>query len=565
MASLPPDPWKALGVDKNADKSEIRTAYKKLVLKCHPDKVQDPALKAQKQDEFQKVQQAYELLNDDAERTKYEDQLKLHELRKQAAMMAKSMPNTSASRSTPPRQYEIRTAYKPSSSSSPKVYSYQTSSRSHEDVPLRYDAPDKTARRPSSFEKASYREEDRRDRDRDRERRSRRDPEDDYRIKEIKEKERAIREKEKELKERERDLRKKSGRDRDIDRKRGQEEKRRNFSPYIEEPIESAEDQPAYSSSKPEKKRSSSKKPYETRDKSTASRRAPSPHIEPATPTAPMPPAVQEEKYTDDLDKAATYIERSRRQSNRAVQEPPVFSNFPPVVPTPPPAEPHEDDVAHRSRARRASHDASRSREKLMAAPSSSSRDPYINIVSASPKSGRAPPPLHKSYTSPLVAEASSPPRSGINRSDTTPMGYANSAPHVAPSFSRAQTWGGAGQEYPHDYSRDNDSDDDHRHRHRHRRSDRRRSPEAPRSATYKVGADHKTTKVDSHYPYGVSPNSARYMPPEAYDHHTSSSYPTHFKVKESRAYGPADVKYADARYNVAYAQDQYYHSVGAA
>jgi len=109
MATLPPNPWKALGIDRAADKREIRAAYKKLVLRCHPDKVQDPTLKAVKMDEYQKVQQAYELLMDDEERIKYEDQLKLHELRKQAAIMARNMPNSSTSRSSP-RSYEIRMA-----------------------------------------------------------------------------------------------------------------------------------------------------------------------------------------------------------------------------------------------------------------------------------------------------------------------------------------------------------------------------------------------------------------------------------------------------------------------
>ncbi|KAK4138533.1 hypothetical protein BT67DRAFT_368955 [Trichocladium antarcticum] len=50
--ALPADPWKALGVDRDADKGEIRAAYKKLVLQCHPDKVQDPTLKALKQNDM---------------------------------------------------------------------------------------------------------------------------------------------------------------------------------------------------------------------------------------------------------------------------------------------------------------------------------------------------------------------------------------------------------------------------------------------------------------------------------------------------------------------------------
>ncbi|TVY37252.1 Chaperone protein DnaJ [Lachnellula subtilissima] len=81
--NLPADPYKALGVSKDAQLPEIRSAHRKLVLKCHPDKVQDAALKAIKQDEFQKVQQAYELLSDQTRRDQYDDQLKLFELRKE--------------------------------------------------------------------------------------------------------------------------------------------------------------------------------------------------------------------------------------------------------------------------------------------------------------------------------------------------------------------------------------------------------------------------------------------------------------------------------------------------
>ncbi|PMD58332.1 heat shock protein DnaJ, partial [Hyaloscypha bicolor E] len=69
---LPPDPYKLLGVARDAKLAEIRSAHRKSVLKCHPDKVQDAALKAVKQDEFQKVQQAYELLSDDAKRQQYD-------------------------------------------------------------------------------------------------------------------------------------------------------------------------------------------------------------------------------------------------------------------------------------------------------------------------------------------------------------------------------------------------------------------------------------------------------------------------------------------------------------
>jgi len=84
MASpLPPDPYQALGVPKNAPIATIRSAHRKLVLQCHPDKVQDESLRAQKQDEFQKVQQAYEILSDDQRRQRYDEQVKLAELRRE--------------------------------------------------------------------------------------------------------------------------------------------------------------------------------------------------------------------------------------------------------------------------------------------------------------------------------------------------------------------------------------------------------------------------------------------------------------------------------------------------
>src|SRR6266536_1208610 len=102
-STLPPDPYIALGVSKDAKLPEIRSAHRKLVLKCHPDKVQDAALKAIKQDEFQKVQQAYELLTDDTKRLQYDEQVKLFELRKE---MSRGNPTARSN----PFEYEIRTA-----------------------------------------------------------------------------------------------------------------------------------------------------------------------------------------------------------------------------------------------------------------------------------------------------------------------------------------------------------------------------------------------------------------------------------------------------------------------
>ncbi|KAL8707262.1 MAG: hypothetical protein Q9225_007792, partial [Loekoesia sp. 1 TL-2023] len=84
---LPPDPYKTLNVAKDASLATIRTAHRKLVLKTHPDKVQgDEVLKKKRAEEFHEIQQAYEILSDDARRKAYDDRVKLATLR--AEMMA---------------------------------------------------------------------------------------------------------------------------------------------------------------------------------------------------------------------------------------------------------------------------------------------------------------------------------------------------------------------------------------------------------------------------------------------------------------------------------------------
>jgi DnaJ-class molecular chaperone len=64
------DFYKILGINNNANKEEIKSAYKSLVLKFHPDKNNN----IDAQENFQKIQLSYQILSDQEKRKKY-DQL----------------------------------------------------------------------------------------------------------------------------------------------------------------------------------------------------------------------------------------------------------------------------------------------------------------------------------------------------------------------------------------------------------------------------------------------------------------------------------------------------------
>ncbi|CAK9115654.1 unnamed protein product [Durusdinium trenchii] len=61
--------YKTLGVDTNADETAIRKAYRRLALRCHPDKNQDNENATA---EFQKIANAYEVLSDPKRRSLYD-------------------------------------------------------------------------------------------------------------------------------------------------------------------------------------------------------------------------------------------------------------------------------------------------------------------------------------------------------------------------------------------------------------------------------------------------------------------------------------------------------------
>ncbi|KAH8692783.1 hypothetical protein BGW36DRAFT_362334 [Talaromyces proteolyticus] len=92
------DPYTVLGVSKSSNSAEIKTAYRKLILKCHPDKVADVSLRPQAADNFQKVQQSYEILSDDTRREMHDNLVRLEALRSAANAM-------NASKSMSSREY----------------------------------------------------------------------------------------------------------------------------------------------------------------------------------------------------------------------------------------------------------------------------------------------------------------------------------------------------------------------------------------------------------------------------------------------------------------------------
>ncbi|TVY53648.1 Chaperone protein DnaJ, partial [Lachnellula suecica] len=388
--TLPPDPYKALGVSKDAQLPEIRSAHRKLVLKCHPDKVQDAALKAVKQDEFQKVQQAYELLSDDSRRVAYDEQVKLFELRKE---MGRGNPTPRSN----PFEYEIRTAEpransyartKPSPQASPKVYSH-TPPRSYEDV--LYEEPRSGPRKTASYEstdrkRTSTREEERRKHEDDERRRQKLEKESKH----------AAHSKEK--------------KSRDKDKRRGTEEKYSRSAYVQDEP----EDYPIPPPRSSEKKSSRHKMEDEMRAREEELKRA-------TIKEAPL-----HSKWDMHKENAGKYMQAAKRRVQPTAEE-----EF--VHPGPPRraetftaatfnvrhvAPPVDEDTVRRSSARkesrRSSETPTRTREK--SSKGSSRRSPPADAYIVEPPS---PPPVPRKPT--LQTHSSAPPNSAAFSSRDKP------------------------------------------------------------------------------------------------------------------------------------------------
>ncbi|KAI2621957.1 DnaJ domain-containing protein [Hypomontagnella submonticulosa] len=66
------DPYEVLGLERTADESQIKSAYRKLALKNHPDKVPEDQ-KQEAHETFQSIAFAYAVLSDPARRKRYDE------------------------------------------------------------------------------------------------------------------------------------------------------------------------------------------------------------------------------------------------------------------------------------------------------------------------------------------------------------------------------------------------------------------------------------------------------------------------------------------------------------
>uniref|UniRef100_I1NBS8 J domain-containing protein n=1 Tax=Glycine max TaxID=3847 RepID=I1NBS8_SOYBN len=65
--------YSVLGIRRDASFSDIRTAYRKLAMRWHPDKwAQNPATAGEAKRRFQQIQEAYSVLSDQSKRSMYD-------------------------------------------------------------------------------------------------------------------------------------------------------------------------------------------------------------------------------------------------------------------------------------------------------------------------------------------------------------------------------------------------------------------------------------------------------------------------------------------------------------
>lgn len=81
LGPLPTSPYEVLDVPKDATLATIRSAHRKLVLSCHPDKFTNELDRKARTAQFHSVQEAYEILSDGERRRQWDERVILAKLR----------------------------------------------------------------------------------------------------------------------------------------------------------------------------------------------------------------------------------------------------------------------------------------------------------------------------------------------------------------------------------------------------------------------------------------------------------------------------------------------------
>ena len=407
---LPPDPYKALGIAKDAPLAAVRSAYRKLVLTCHPDKVAEESAKKAAADKFHLVQQAYEILSDETRRQRYDERARLAELRadvmsqKGGRIIPEMAPRTKTTtfemrgdriveERTPRRVYEEEDYFQP---------------RYQEVRPKRYNdrpflqSPRKTSGR--AFEDKRRAKETAREFEEDRERRR-------------KEAERAE----------EKAARLDRNKRRDKDKKRDTEYKSRSkFSAYVEEETESDSDV--------------TERIYARREE-TSRRRYEDDLRKPELPRRSTKQEANDsyDDYDTKHNRAQDYIAQSRGSAEPEARRPPPSSRSyshmdarPPLTPKAPPVPPI-DTSERRSSGRGYSLRESSPRPRLsqkdrrmteIVDPPRNNRRPSLPIFSSDPKGLRTPstPTRKQPQRSQTLESVPEKKHSSVRRAETMPI-----------------------------------------------------------------------------------------------------------------------------------------------
>lgn len=116
-ASLPHNHYRTLNIPIDADLATIRSAHRKLLLSCHPDRVQDESEKEQRAMQLHQVQQAYEVLSNDNRRRQYDQVIQQTKLRedylRRLPPRPKAHKSTIPDLETPEVNYQLKDSERP--------------------------------------------------------------------------------------------------------------------------------------------------------------------------------------------------------------------------------------------------------------------------------------------------------------------------------------------------------------------------------------------------------------------------------------------------------------------